>query len=561
MFADTVLLNGKIATVDDRFTIVEALAVKDGRVTDADTNERVKAKIGPDTRVYDLGGKVALPGACDAHMHAGSTGLVLRPETLDLKAVRSLGELNEQLGEAVKAVNPGDWIFGSGLQEYAIPGLMEKDLGLTKYDLDPFTHRNPVAIMDADHHTMIVNSLALNAAGFDKRMRELKPEEGVICRSPDGGLSGRFEEYGAIGMMSRFIPALTDAELDDSLVRMQKLLNSQGVTSHTDILGAGGNYVMRDSWGDRAILAYERLRRKGKLTARVCVNYFAAEGGVHSYEAIMRGLENAGLPEFGDEKWVCVRGVKLFGDRMAIWEAEGNGRSMFPGRTEAEQITEIERTVSRLHEMGYQILTHAIGKKMVDVILGAYVKAQEDHPREDPRHFIIHGDGISEANLRDMKKHGIGLSCQPISFPVLSLLHLGSMGEDAFNWQLYSDRGIVVAGGSDYSSTGWTERSGCPVSWLEGLQHAVLRDTAKGDLMRGELGMTLADGIRMYTINAARQDRAEAWRGSLEPGKVADVQVLGEDIFRAPKEAIGSIPVVMTITGGKVVYEERKNGR
>ena len=558
MYADLVLFNGKIATVDDRFTIVEAVAVKDGRITDADTDEKVKTKIGPETKVIDLEGKVALPGACDAHMHAGSTGLVLRPETLDFKAVRSLGEMREMLEDAVKAIDPGDWIFGSGIQEYTVPELTDESRGLTRYDLDTVTPENPVAVMDADHHTLIVNSRALDIAGFDVDSRELLPEEGLIGRGADGGLNGRFEEYGAINMMARHIPVLTDSELEDCIMRMQNLLNSQGITSHTDILGAGGKYIMRGSWSDRMIHAYEKLRREGKLTARVCVNYFAAEDGIHTYDSIMRGLGNTEQFEFGDEKWVQIQGVKLFGDKMTIWDEEGIGRSMFPGSTEPEQITEIERTVSALHKMGYQILTHAIGGKMVDVIVDAYVKAQEEHPREDPRHIIIHGDGIGEDNMHDMKKHGIGVSCQPISFPVLAMLHIDAMGDEAFNWQLLSDRGIVVAGGSDYSSTGWTEICKCPVSWLEGLQHAVVRDTVSGDVMRGELGMTLVDGIRMYTINAAWQDRSDSWRGSLEPGKVADIQVLGEDIFCVPKEKIGDIPVVMTIIDGKIVYEGTK---
>ena len=555
MYADTVLLNGKIATVDDRFTIVEALAIKEGRISAADTNEKIKAKIGPETKVMDLKGKVALPGACDTHMHAVSTGLVLRPETLDLKAVRSLAEMRGLLAEAVKAAKKGEWIFGSGIQEYTISELIDEGRRLVKGDLDTVTKDNPVAIMGADHHTLIVNSKALEAAEFDSGLRELEPEEGFIGRGAAGKLNGRFAGFGAIGLMSRHIPVMTDAELEDCVMRMQRLLNSQGITCHTDMLGAGGNFVMRDTFGERPIYVYEKLRREGKLTARVTINYFAAEDGVQRCDSIIKGIKNAGLPELREKKWVQVQGVKLFGDTMENWNKEGVGRSMFPGSTETEQITEIEYTVSRLHKMGYRILTHAIGARMVDVIVGAYVKAQEGYPREDPRHMIICGDGVGERHMSDMKKHGIGVSCQPISFPVSSMLRLDAIGEEAFNWQMYSDRGIVLAGGSGYSSTDWNETSRCPVSWLEGLQHAVVRDTTRGGVMRGDLGMSLEDGIRMYTTGAAWQDRAEAWRGSLEPGKVADIQVLGEDIFKVKKERIGAVPIVMTIVDGEIVYE------
>jgi len=508
-------------------------------------------------------------------MHAVSTGLILRPETLDLKAVRSLAEMRGLLADAVKTAKKGEWIFGSGIQEYKIPELIDGGWRLVREDLDSVTKGNPVAIMDAEHHTLIVNSKALEAAEFDSNLREPEPEEGFVGRGADGELNGRFTGFGAIGLISQHIPVLTEAELEDCVLRTQRLLNSQGITCHNDMLGAGGNFIMRDTFGERPIYVYEKLRRERKLTARVTINYFAAEGGVHRGDSIIKGVQNAGLPEFREKKWVQVQGVKLFGDTMEIWSDEGVGRSVFPGSTEAGQIAEIEYTVSRLHKMGYQILTYAIGARMVDVIVGAYVKAQEDYPREDPRHIIVLGDGVGERHMSDMKKHGIGVSCQPISFPGLSMLHRGTGGEAAFNWQMYSDRGIVLAAGSGYSSTvrdemsrrpvsrdetnrrpaGRDEMSWRPASWLEGLRHAMVRDTIRGDVTRGDHGMSLEDGIRMYTTGAAWQDRAEAWRGSLEPGKVADIQVLGEDIFIVKKERIGAIPIVMTIVDGKTVYE------
>ena len=555
MFADLVLLNGKIATVDDKFTIVEAIAAKDGRIIDTDTNERVKAKIGPGTKVIDLEGKTALPGACDSHMHAVSTGFVIGLGELDLQYVKSIEDLRQRLKRAASRTVPGEWIFASGILDYEVKELLEEGRSLTKDDIDPVTPENPVAIIDGDHHTLIVNSKALEVTGFDKKCPELKPEEGLVCCGEDGLPNGRFEEYGAINLISRHIPVLTDAELEDCIIRMQKLLNSHGITSHTDILGAGGIYVIRGSWGDRAIHAYKKLQKEGKLTARVNINYFAAKDGIHKFDSIMEGISEADLAEISDGKWVQkIKSIKLFGDKMDIWDEEGVGRSMFPGTTEAEQIAEIERTVAELHKRGFQILTHAIGGKMTDVIIGAYVKAQEENPREDPRHFIIHGDGIDEGNMHDMKKHGVGLSCQPISFPGLAELHIDMMGDEVFNWQMYTDEGIVCAGGSDYSSCGPAENVS-PVSWLEGLQYAMTRETVKGRTMRGDLGMRIEDGIRMYTICSAKQDKAEAWRGSLEPGKVADIQVLGQDIFSVPKGEIKNIPIVMTIVDGKVVYE------
>jgi len=192
---------------------------------------------------------------------------------------------------------------------------------------------------------------------------------------------------------------------------------------------------------------------------------------------------------------------------------------------------------------------HAIGGKTIDVAVDAFARAQEMYPREAPRHYVIHADDRTVENAVKMSKCRIGSSPQPIAANIVAAMNALSMsaGEELFDWQAYMDKGVVVAGGSD---------SPCFSSnWREGVQFAVTRITMMGEEIRTDLSMKLEDAIRMYTIEGARQEHMENVRGSIETGKAADFQVLGEDIFECPKTEIGKIPVVMTICAGEVVYE------
>lgn len=556
VIADLVLQNGKVATVDDRFRFFQAVAVRDGWIIDVGSDEEIAARIGPDTRVIDLRGRVLLPAANDAHMHATLAGMKLAPGFVDVGTpdIKTVKDLQAKVAVAVEAAGPGGWVYGSGFLEFLLEECQREGRGLTRWDLDPVSPDNPVILNDFGLHTMVANSKALELAGIGKGHRPLRPEEGILELDENGEPNGRLFEWSAHHLVGNHCPVVSEAYIEDCILRVQRALNEQGATSHTDILGKGLDRIFLGVGREAAIHVYERMRREGKLTARVSIAVNPCLEGVESYDATLSGLEQTQLPEFGDKNWVKADAIKLFGDQGA-WlrprkdRPDGAGRSVFPGATDEEQAEEITRTIVELHRRGWQVCIHAIGGKTIDVAVDAFAKAQELYPRQAPRHFLIHGDDMTVENSVRMGKYKIGCSPQPIAGNIVAGMNAPRMtaGEELFHWQAYLDNGAIVAGGSDASCFSF--------NWREGVQFAVTRTTAMGQAIRPDLGMKLEDAIRMYTIEGAKQEHMEQVRGSIEVGKVADFQVLGGDIFECPPGEIAQIPVVMTICAGKIVFQ------
>lgn len=446
--------------------------------------------VGPETRVIDLEGRVMLPAANDAHLHATLTGLRMGEGTLDVGATQSLADLKAMVAGAAKAAKPGQWIWGSGFMEFLYPELQAQGMrGVNRWDLDEAAPDVPVMLNDFGLHTLVMNSKALELAGVTKDHPDLRPEEGVMERDPaTGEPNGRFFEWSAHHLIGNHCPPVSDEEIEASILRVQ------------------------------------------------------------------RALDEMKLPEFRDPNWVQARTVKIFGDQ-GLWlrpredRPDGEGRSVFPGVTNEEQMEELRRTIIELHRRGWQVGIHALGGRTIDTASQAYIEAQQRYPREQPRHFIIHGDDMTEEAARRMGRFGVGCSPQPIAANIVAGMNAPRMtaGEELFNWGAYMRAGCWISGGSD---------SPCfDFNWRSGVQFAVTRTTAAGQAIRPDLAMSLEDAIRMYTVNGAYQEHMERVRGSIETGKLADFQVLGRDIFSCPAGEIGQIPVVMTICGGKVVYQ------
>ena len=556
--ADLVLKNGKVATVDKNFSFCEAVAVKDGWIIDLGTDEALSERIGPDTKVIDLGGKVLLPAASDAHMHATLTGFSLSDDFIDVSPASGIGsvkDLQALIAAAVEKAEPEQWILGSGFLEFLLAECAAEGRGLNRFDLDPVSPDNPIMLHDFGLHTMLVNSKALEIAGIDKNYTELRPEEGIIERDEaTGEPNGRLFEWSAADLIARHCPVVSEEKIEDCILKVQRALNEQGATSHNDILGSGMEHIFMGIGREKAIHVYEKMSREGKLTARVQIGINPCIDGVESYPSIMKAMDQMDLPEFQDKNWVKADAIKLFGDQGAWLRSRedrpnGEGRSIFPGATDEEQAEEITKIIVELHRRGWQVCIHAIGGKTIDVAVDAFAKAQEMYPREAPRHFAIHADDMTYENSKKMSKYRIGSSPQPIAANIVAAMNAGRMsaGEELFNWQAYMNDGTVVAGGSDAPCFSF--------NWREGVQFAVTRTTMMGDQIRTDLAMNIEDAIRMYTIEGAKQEHMENVRGSIEINKVADFQVLGEDIFECPKSEIGKIPIVMTLCAGKVVYE------
>ena len=227
---------------------------------------------------------------------------------------------------------------------------------------------------------------------------------------------------------------------------------------------------------------------------------------------------------------------------------EGSFASSWDG-TEEEQIKEITRTIIELHRMGWQIAIHSCGGGSMDTCIDAIEQAQQLYPGKDLRHFLIHCDDTTKECCAKMVKNHIGAAIQPTAANIVFGWNTPVLTdkEAIFDYQAYTDLGANLTGGSD--STCFS------MNWREGMQFCMTRTTFDGYCARPDLVMKREDAIRMYTINGAYQEHMEHVRGSIEVNKVADFQILDKDVMTCPVNEIGQAKVVMTICGGKVVYE------
>lgn len=556
--ADLVIKNGKIATVDKNFNYVEAVATKGGFIIDRGTNAEMEAYIGPDTKVIDAGGKLVLPGANDSHMHAVHTGYTLSPTFLDFSGpyYDSMDKILSKLKEACDKAAPGQWVFGCGFVDGNIKELAAEGRIMNRWDLDPVSPTVPVAMTDFSLHSMVCNSKALEVAGIDKNYPAIPDSIGMIDRDENGEPVGRFHEWGAQNILCEKCPILSDSEIEDAIRRVQHALNANGITSHTDILGEGGEHVFRGTWGTRPIHIYEKMAERGELTARVSINYFSAILGEESYDSIIRGTERVkdSIPEFKDRNWVKGDAIKFFVDLGGpTWQRKGvrpEGSFVTAwGLDEDTLIQEVQRTIIELHRMGWQVCIHSCGGGSMDACVEGIAQANQLYPGRDLRHFLIHCDDTTKELAAKMVKNGVLAAIQPTAANIVFGWNTPVLTdkEEIFDYQAYTDLGACLTGGSD--STCFS------MNWREGMQFCMTRTTVDGYCARPDLAMKREDAIRMYTINGAYQEHMEHIRGSIEVNKVADFQILDKDVMTCPVNEIGSAKVVMTICDGKVVYE------
>ncbi|WP_088369235.1 amidohydrolase family protein [endosymbiont 'TC1' of Trimyema compressum] len=223
-----------------------------------------------------------------------------------------------------------------------------------------------------------------------------------------------------------------------------------------------------------------------------------------------------------------------------------------PGETDEAQEQELHKIILYAHKKGYQVGIHATGNRSIDVSLDGFIKDIETYPGPSKRHYVIHGDMITNAWARKAIPYDVGLTLEP---EVGTLIYeattpfIGKKASRIYGVKELLDCGLWISGGSD-----------CPITypnWRKGLEAAVTRRSATtGNKHCPELGVSVAEGIKVYTYGGAYQERFEKVIGSIKINKVADFQVLEKDLFSVEPEALGSVDVVMTVTGGKIVYEK-----
>lgn len=348
----------------------------------------------------------------------------------------------------------------------------------------------------------------------------------------------------------------TPAERRAAILRACEVVASLGVTSYTEPgLGPGAAGQHGGACAEPVLAAYRSLAAEGRLSARVNVLRLYGElDGVSRPEDLERGLAAAAGSRDADPGRLRVRGVKLFADGIppmrSAWMSRayqdgGCGGLLVAGGDEEERLANLRAMVLCAHCAGYQVGVHATGDRAIEAACEALADAMTSYPRDDPRHYVIHGDCVSRETLALMARHGIGLNAQPRIRTATVEALTGALGADraanAVPLRSTVDSGVPLCLSSDG-----------PVlspDWRLGVADAASRANGTGERI------TVAEALRAYTIDGARQDHAESWKGSIEVGKIADLCVLAANPLAVAPEEVPGLEVRMTLLGGSVIFD------
>ncbi|HEY6343076.1 MAG TPA: amidohydrolase [Bryobacteraceae bacterium] len=533
--ADLVLFNGKIVTVDDAFSIREAIVIKDGRILAVGGNE-LRSRY-PGARAIDLRGRMVIPGFHDTHIHLAGHSR----RYIDLNDTTSLAQLKQQVADKSKELGPGEWITGSGWDEYHFTEQRKPLRG----DLDAAAPHNPVVLTRAGGHSSVGNSKALQMADINKATPD--PERGLIEHDQKGEPNGIIRERS--DLYTRLVPKDKPADVRDSLLENVRDQLKLGITS---VIEAGSS-VDPDVVGSFA--EWELLYRKhgGELPrASVQVGYPSPAG--QAKEGAAKLKEFGKKTGDGDDR---LR-VGSIGEMAAdggftgptAWVLEDyKGQPGFRGRAffTPEQI---HANIEAGHQLGWQFGIHAIGDASIVMTVDALDQVLQKYPRADHRHYLCHFTVLPpERTMQTMVKDKILIAQQPNFTYNLEGRYVEALEGKRLttNNALTTPikRGIFMAFGSD----------NLPIGPFLGLYAAVTRKGESGKAYGPEEAVSVKDAIRMYTRNGAFLTREEKIKGTLEPGKLADMIVLPEDLLAVPPEKLLTMKVDMTIVGGRILYD------
>lgn len=534
--ADTVLINGGIYTVDAERNWAEAAAILDGVFIAVGSNDEIQTLVGPATHTIDLGGKMAVPGFHDAHVHPTMGGYALLGCSLENEA--SVSAIIDKVTAC--AMQGGDgWLEG-----HAFDLSMFGQDGPNKILLDGIDTERPIILWASDGHNAWVNSRALELTGITAET--LDPPMGVIERNPDGEPSGTLRET-AQELVRAVMPAPTHESNIKALEEGIRHLNSLGITSYIDAWVGMEDYE-----------SYRAIDLSGKLTARV-VTSLTYESGFAKHYGDEFDQVLAGRKAYESER-LNHDSVKFFLDGVLEGETAALLEPYIGKHGDAgELILEPElmaAAVTRFDAMGLQVHMHAIGDRAVRAGLDAIEAARQQNGRSDNRHHIshlqmIHVDDIERFAGLETAANFQSLWAEPDDW--VMELNLPVLGEERVQ-AMYPIASVEQAGGRIVGGSDWNVSAADPLAAIEvGIRRQnALADT--GPVLNERERVSLATMIDAYTINAAWLMHHEDKTGSIEVGKQADITVLDRQLFEIPATEISDAKVLLTMLDGEVIY-------
>ncbi len=533
IYADLILKNTKIISLDAQESIYQAVAVKFGRIIAVGSNDEIDKYAGKETKIVDLLGKTVVPGFIDSHGHFINEGSSkeIYVDLSEEAGIHSISNIQEILRDKARQIPIGEWVFGyqeddSKLKEKRHP---------YRTELDEISTNHPILITTVGGHFWMANSKVFELSNITKDSPD--PKGGKFDRDPESGeLTGGLHEEAYTLLRPKGPPQPT---------RNQSYLGAKQILTECSSVGLTCIY---DLVGRSEIRAAIDLKNNKELPIRIRMDITIE---------LLEELDKLGIYRGLGDNWVRICGIKFFFDgavsarTAAVSEPYLDKPNFFGVMSTTKEIaTEL---LTKAYKKGFRISAHANGDRAITLYLDILEDLQKKYPRIDARNRDIHCSVINKTLVKRIKE----LKVLPTIFGAYPYYHgdklIPSFGaerlENMFAARSFMDAGVMVSAHSDHPCS--------PFPPLMAIHALVNRKTKAGKPIGTSQKITVLEALKLYTINAAYHSFDEHLLGSIEPNKLADFVVLEQDILTVPPGRIKDIPIFMTIVDGKIVYQKQ----
>lgn len=538
--ADLVLINGRVWTVNPAQPWAEAVAIEGDRILRVGRTAEIKKFAGQKTRVIDLKGAMALPGFIDSHTHFLEGGFSL--SSIQLRDVISREQFVQRVEEKARSLRKGEWILHGNWdhEQFSPPELPRREW------IDAVSPQNPVCVSRYDEHIALANSLALEIGGITKKTES--PQGGEIQKDPLTGEPTGILRDAAMELVMRHVPK---PSLEENLEAARTALRHAGEVGVTSLEDMADGSSFADS-----LEAYQDLLKGDDLTARI--RLYVPIDQIDAVDIL--GLKTP----FGND-WLAIGGLKGFADgglgaSTAYFFEPYTDNPRTSGLLAPQMFPDgiMEKRILQADKAGLQVAIHAIGDRANFVILNIFEKIVAQNGKRDRRWRIEHAQHLRPEDIGRFAGLGVIASVQPFHAIDDGRWAEVKIGKErcrtTYAFKSLLESGTTLALGSDWPVA--------PLNPLIGIYAAVTRQTTDGKNPEGwfpEQKIPLEEAIKGFTLNGAHAEFSEKSKGSIEQGKLADLIVLDQDLFKIAPERIKDARVTLTIAGGRVVYDRSGN--
>ncbi|WP_257167407.1 amidohydrolase [Bradyrhizobium sp. SRS-191] len=533
---DLVLVNAKVLTLDEQSSVTEAIAVLDGKILAVGSSASMRALAGARTQVLDVSGKTVIPGLIDTHAHFKAAGL--GDYVVVMGRAKTVADALEAIKAFVAKRKPGEWIIGGAWHP---PSQLAEKRYLTRQEIDSVAPDNPVYMRTVGHFSM-ANSMALQKVGVDKTTAN--PDGGSFERDAAGELTGLLVET-AIDRVEKAVPPWTEEDEIRQFTLAEGALNSFGITS-----------VVEGATEARDIRTLQKLAASGRATLRTGLMYRPEPpADLNAWEAIISG--NGASSGFGDD-WVRFAGIKIFYDGgMTLKTALM--RDVYPDSHDnyhgiAQQTPErLAQLVSICNRHGWRVGVHVVGDLGIDQVLDAFEAADKEKSIRDRRFVLIHASLIRPEQMERARALGVRVDFQNVFMWDKAATVERFLGRPTAD-RAVPTKTLVEKMGLDNLGAG-TDFPVNPINPFLNMYIMVTRKDPSGNVYGAAEAISREQALRLYTSAASRSTFDEARKGTIQPGRLADLTVLSADYMTVPDEQIKDIKADITLVGGKIVFQ------